>query len=294
MEDKQETMDVSNIMSDLAIIEPPKLDVRNLPTRKVRYIVDSRDRNTDVYPSPSKYKIKLHEAITDVVKAELTVSDFKFNDYNVTVNNNILHTASEEIVLPVGRYDGAGLAQMLTDNTPFTVTHNAYTDKLTFESAAAETLRFRNPVERRIGNEDFVHPYLNKSVGAVLGFGRNDYELEAGAPLEAPYRVSLSDENYIVMYMQPAKVYSSYNNATHDCFAVINKSETTTLGLIMHGGPDSAVYKSFRPPIASFSTLSFKFTDYHGNLYDFQNKEHRFEIVFTCLRQTRCYNEIFN
>ena len=291
---EQAGLDVPSVMSNRAIIEPPKLDVRNLPTRKVRYVIDSRDRNTDIYPSPSKYQIKLHEALTDVVKAELTVSDFKFNDYNVTTNHHVLHTATEDIALPIGRYDGPGLAAMLTEQTPFTVSYSPVTDKLTFVSDAAETLRFRDPVQKRIGEESFVHPYLKGSVGRVLGFDCKDYALEAGTPLEAPFRVSLSDENYIVMYMRQAKVYSSYNNAVHECFAILNKSETTTLGLIMHGGPDSAVYKSFRPPVASFSTLAFKFTDHDGNLYDFQNKEHRFEIVFTCMRQTRSYNEIFN
>lgn len=283
---------MSNLLASKAIIEPPKIDSRDLPTRRIRYIIDSRDRNIELYPSPSKYKLKLDEPLTDVVKAELTVSDFKFNDYNITANNNVLHAESGEYSLPLGRYDGPALAQTLTDVTPFTVTYNSVRDKLTFVADAADRLMFKSTESRQFDQETFVKVYPPKSAGRVLGFDINNYDLEAGVDLEAPYRLYLSDENFIIMYMQLAKVYFSQNNKIHNCFAVLNKSETSTHGLIMHAGADVA--KTFRPPLPNLGTLSFKFTDYEGNLYDFQNKEHRFEIVFTCLRQTRCYNEIFN
>ena len=293
MEEKGK-FDTSDLFASKAIVDPPKIDHRDLPTKKIRYIIDSRDRNTALYPNPAKYSLKLDEGLTDVVKAELTVSDFKFNNYNVNSNNCVLHATSGEYTLPSGRYDGPALAQTLTEITPFTVTYNSVRDKLSFTSASADKLLFKSDTQRQFDQESFIDAYRSKSVGRVLGFDIADYELAPGSALEAPYRISLSDENFIVMYMRQAKVYFSQNNKVHNCFAILNKSETSTHGLIMHGGSDSTTSKGFRPPIPNLSTLAFKFTDYDGNLYDFQNKEHRFEIVFTCLRQTRCYNEIFN
>ena len=150
--------------------------------------------------------------------------------------------------------------------------------------------RFKNDEQGRYDLDNFVNEYPNKSVGKLLGFSIDNYILTANTPLEAPYMIDLETETYIIMYMQQAKMYQSKNNKAHNAFAIINKMENNSNGLVMY---NNNVMKSFNPAIANLSNLVFKFCDYKGNLYDFQNREHRFEIVFTCFKQTRCYNEIF-
>lgn len=280
-----------NLYDENAIIAPPKLKPSDLPVRKYRYIIDSRDRNANVYPNPAKYTIKLDEGLTDVISAELILTDFKFNEYNVTRYNNVLYTVSgTEYVLPHGVYIGETIASALTDTTPFTVTYNGTNRKLTFTSDTDVVLKFKADSPKRYDMDTFVDVYPNNSMGKLLGFGVDNYELTAGASFEAPYSVDLENEHYIIMYMQQAKTYQSKNNTAHNAYAIINKLESTSNGLVMF---NNAVSKSFNPPIANLTNLVFKFCDYHGNLYDFQNKEHRFEIVFTSLKQTRSYNEIF-
>lgn len=279
------------LLDENAIITPPKINTKDIPIRKYKYIIDSRDRNINVYPDPAKYTIKLDEGLTDVVSAELILTDFKFNDYNVNKYNNVLHTDTHNYTIPLGTYDGVSMASTLTSLIPaLTVTFDDISSKLTFVSSVNMELKFKDDEQRRYDFDNFVNDYPTNSVGKLLGFAIDNYELTASAPLEAPFMIDLETENYIIMYMQQAKVYQSKNNKAHNAFAIINKMENNSNGLVMF---NNNVTKSFNPAIANLSNLIFKFCDYKGNLYDFQNREHRFEIVFTCFKQTRCYNEIF-
>jgi len=279
------------LMDQKAIITPPKIPFKDIPTRKHRYIIDSRDRNKKLYPTQSAYQIHMDESLTDVVSAELVLTDFKFNNYNITSHNNILHTSIGDFELRQGVQTGVSLSNELTDTTPFIVTFDPITEKLTITSIETVTLKFKSDRQRQYDYDHRIDVYKEKSVGKVLGFGIEDYELDANVPLEAPYPVDLESANYIIMYMQQAKNFKSKNNNAHDCFAIINKLENSSNGLVMY---ENNVKKFFNPPIADLKKLVFKFCDYEGNLYDFQNKDHRFEIIFTTLKQTRCYNEIFN
>lgn len=209
----------------------------------------------------------------------------------MNTHNNVLHTDSQDYTIPLGTYDGVSIASTLTSLIPqMTVTFNDISSKLTFLSSINMEFRFKNDEQGRYDLDNFVNEYPNKSVGKLLGFSIDNYILTANTPLEAPYMIDLETETYIIMYMQQAKMYQSKNNKAHNAFAIINKMENNSNGLVMY---NNNVMKSFNPAIANLSNLVFKFCDYKGNLYDFQNREHRFEIVFTCFKQTRCYNEIF-
>lgn len=274
-----------------AIIVPPKFKTSDLPIRKYRYIIDSRDRNKTLYNDPAKYTIKLDEGLTDVVSAELILTDFKFNEYNINKYNNTIHALSgDTFVLPHGVYNGQTIATQLTTIPQFTVTFNDITKKLTFSSSIDTTLMFKSNTPEKYDMDTFTDVYPTGSMGKLLGFGIDNYEMFANTPLEAPFTIDLETENYIIMYMQQAKTYQSKNNNAHNSYAIINKLENTSNGIVMF---DNVIKKSFNPPIANLTNLKFKFCDYQGNTYDFQNKEHRFEILFTSLKQTRSYNEIF-
>nr|QOI90413.1 hypothetical protein HWQ62_00277 [Pyramimonas orientalis virus] len=278
------------LLDEHAIITPPTTNPKDIPVRRYKYTIDSRDRNTNIYKNPAKYTLKLDEAITDVTKVELLLTDFKFNNYNIHKYNNILHTSIADYEISSGVYDGPTLATELESATPFNVSFNELTKKFSFTYGTTVTLNFKSSEQRRYDMDTSVDTYPLNSIGKVIGFDIDEYILDPATPLTPPYPVDLETENYIVMFMQQAKVYQSKNNNIHNCFAIINKLESTSDGIVMI---DNAISKTFNPPIASLSNLVFKFCDREGNLYDFQNKDHRFELVFTSLKQTRCYNEIF-
>lgn len=281
-------VDPSQLFIDKAIIKPPEVEYKNLPVRKIRYCIDSRDRNYTQYPSPSKYVLDTEEMLKDIVQVDLTLADFQFNDYNITTNNNILHTSLGNYEIPPGVYDAELLADKLTESTPFMVEHNTISDKFTFTATEDVTLIFQKDNSVRYDLSSYMNVYPENSIGKVLGFPVSKVELVANKPLEATYRIDLKAENYIVMYLTPAKVFSSKNNKIHNCFAIINKGDT-------EGWTNDTVIasKRFNPCLPNMNKLNIKFCDRDGKLYDFQNKEHRMEIVFTCLKQTVGYNGIF-
>lgn len=281
-------VDPSQLFIDNAIIKPPEVDYKNLPVRKIRYCIDSRDRNHTLYPSPSKYVLDTEEMLKDIVQVELTLADFPFNDYTITTNNNILHTSVDNYEIPPGIYDGEVLADTLSQITPFTVEYNVITDKLSFTSTEDTTLIFQKPDLVRYDLNSEMNVYPENSIGKALGFPVSTIELVANEPLEANFRVNLRAENYIVMYLSPSKVFSSKNNNLLNCFAIINKGDT-------EGWANDTVISSkrFHPCLPNLNKLNVKFCDRDGKPYDFQNKDHRMEIVFTCLKQTVGYNGIF-
>ena len=284
---KIEIMNNDDTYINKAIIKPPETDFKNLPTRKIRYIVDSRDRNYNMFPSPSKYIINTEEVIRDIVKVDLLLSDFKFNDYNVTKYNNVLLIDSNSYTIPEGKYNAQELCDKINEITSIEVVYDSITDKFTFKGDR-NILKFKSDIQERY-DETMVDVYEENSIGKTLGFPIDNYELNTDG-IEAPYRVNLNSENYIVMYMAPTKVYQSKNNKVLNAFAIINNEESN--GLFTNGN-ETLASKSFNPRLPTFDKLSFKFCDRKGNLYDFQNKEHRMVFVFTCLRQTISYNGIF-
>lgn len=272
-----------------AIIKPPETDFKNLPTKKIRYIIDSRDRNYNLYPLPSKYSIDTEETIHDIVKVDLVLTDFKFNDYNITKNNNILHLDSNIYTIPEGRYTAEELSNKINEIvTQLTVTYDNIRDKFTIKNNGS-ILKFKSNTQERYDHM-MIDVYPNNSIGKVLGFSIDNYVLNL-VGIEAPYRVSLESENYFLMFMRPTKLYQSKNNSVTNAFAIINKDEGN--GFFIKGN-ETIASKSFNPRMPTFNKLCFKFCDRKGNLYDFQNKEHKMILIFTCLRQTVSYNGIYN
>ena len=280
---------MEDVLEDHAIIIPPKLEQINLPKRKYKYIIDSRDRNTDRYPNPARYDINLDEEITDVLSIELLVSDFKFNTNNVTRNNCIFHMNELEYVIPCGLYTGEEIAEAIKQLTSIDVKYHSITHKITIISNEGCELNFQNEIDKKL-DDVFVKTYNDKSIARLLGFEAKTYTLGAGEHIEAPYTVDLEPDSYITMYLQKAKNYLSQNPKANHAYAIITRNDTRTQGINIYNG---TTVKYFNPPIPSLKNLSFKFFDYDGNLYDFENKNHRMELLFTCFRQTRCYNEIF-
>ena len=287
-EEKNEPMINLNaqILREHALIKPPEVDNKS-HVKRIRYIVDSRDRNTNMYPDPAKYTINTEQTIRDIVKVELILTDFPFNDYNITQYNNVLHTSSGIFPIPPGKYTPPELAETITSLTPITVIYDSIKDKFILQGDGI-VVKFLDDLQERY-DDTLINVYPLNSIGKVLGFVKNNFELYNVTGIEAQYRVDLRSEDYIVMYMRPAKVYKSKNNKVMDAFAVINKEESN--GMIKNG--DLVSSKGFNPTLPTFDNLSFKFCDREGNLYDFQNKDHRMEFLFTCLSQTVSYTGIF-
>jgi hypothetical protein len=169
------------------------------------------------------------------------------------------------------------------------------TDYIDFESDIDE--RYRHPaydpnesLGESIGTEKYyipIYTYRENTIAQVLGFDAIEYEVPTDT--ECPFPLNLNARpNYIIMYLGRTKLYFSQNNKAHQSFAIIrpsNKENVVKLG-------NELITKVYNPPI-DMKKMDFKFVDYNGRLYDFQNQEHSFELKVKCFKQTPKYNNIF-
>ena len=280
------------LFEEHAIIQPPDFKSVNIPKRKFKYIIDSRDRNTKRYPNPAKYTLHLDHNINDVTMIQIYLLDIPFNNYNITRYNNILHIGTDEYTITPGNYSPSTLVEALNNALSgiATITYNDVTEKIKFIPLGTVEVKCKSPTKKKYDDDNFIDKYMNDSIGKVLGFGIENYEINANEEFEAPYTLNLKPDNYMTMYIATAKNYYSINTHAHEAFAVINNQSNGNLNIVS----EELMKKSYYPALPSMKTFSIKFKDYHGNLYDFQNKEHRFEIIFTCFKQTRSYNDIFD
>ena len=142
-----------------------------------------------------------------------------------------------------------------------------------------------------LGTETYYipfHTYRENTIAQVLGFDAIDYEVTT-TEFFCPFPLNLNARpNYIIMYLGRTKLYFSQNNKAHQSFAIIrpsNKENVVKLG-------NELITKVYNPPI-DMKKMDFKFVDYNGRLYDFQNQEHSFELKVKCFKQTPKYNNIF-
>ena len=74
-----------HVNNNRVLKELPNID--NLESKKtVIYMIDSRDRNTDIYPDPSNYEIELNDEFNNVKELELL--SIQMSDYVYSINNN--------------------------------------------------------------------------------------------------------------------------------------------------------------------------------------------------------------
>ena len=116
--DKQ--MEIVTPTYDQHIIKPPDRN-KTHRQRSKRLIVDSRERNMELYPDPSRYILDIEHEYRDVISVELSQAQIPNSFYNIYHNigpngtlhaNNILHlnlTTTEGILsknfeLPTGKY----------------------------------------------------------------------------------------------------------------------------------------------------------------------------------------------
>lgn len=271
-----------NVFLSKAVIQPPENSDKHYRVKHV--LIDSRDRNYLRYPSPSKYEIEFNEAFLNVYSIELTVSNFPFNDYNITEYNNILTVNDKEYSIEPGKYTAIQLIEALNSALNANVfTYNNVSGKLSINAGPdALTFKCKSDIQNSIS-------YKENSIAKVLGFDIDDYTISDNNTIELPNPINLSPyADYIAMYIQRAKLYVCSNNNLHDSFAIIRPSKDERY--TMYG--DDIKVKVFNPPI-DIKKINFSFKDYDGHPYDFQNKEHSFELKISCHKLQPKYLNIF-
>lgn len=268
-----------------AIIKPPgNFEFVDNDKKYTRVVVDSFYRDQTSYPNQNDYYFVFDDDINDVASAKMISIDVPMSSYLINSYFNTLWVTvggGGEVTVPLtqGNYSAADLATMMQTRlnatvvgTTFTVSYTASTDKFTFSALTNFTLNFAN-------KKNGLH--------ALLGFKNQDYA-SAGNQIIAPYRCNLEFNNYIVMCIDSFDNNKSNAKPLNKSFAVISK-QYRSLNL----ADDPNIVKNFNPPLARLAKIHITFFDRYGNPYDFQNMDHRFELLFHSFKQKRKYQNIF-
>lgn len=275
-----------------ALIVPPQPGSTEPPTKKTRIVIDSKDRDCALFPDPNEYTITFDDDIDDVltvqlINADIPMSMYLVNKYFDTLDV-VVNGSSYEMKLRNGDFDEPSLATMIQNqmNTyiadTFNVTYDAVVDKYTFLSKTPFTF-------------DFSKRKKSGSMHYMLGFRPKEYNSissnDATYPykIEADFRKNFEYNNCVIMNIEQLDINKSPTNVMNKSFAVISKKYKD-----LNMSDDPSLIKFLTPPIPHLMKLRISFKDRFGNDYDFQNKDHRFELMFTSLRQKTKYLGIFN
>ena len=297
-----DTFDFANSV----VIKPDESGVDENKKMNVKYtkiVIDSRDRNTNIYPNPSSYTINLEEIIDDIFIAELLIANVPFSEHVVCDSNNIMKFIVDNIYevnvkITNRNYDETQLAEEFTsvlnsnqtsinNSLTFNVIYNKFTNKYTFTCNLPFVIIASDRVEKDYNGND-ENKYTTNSTSKLLGFGKEKYysNFDIVHSIEAPFVRNFNDSNYIALHIDQFSVNKSISSVTNKSFAILSKAYT--LQSFISAG--AYVKKFFPQPIAKLSKLTIKLYDVDGNLYNFQNKDHRLELMLHSYKHTRAYN----
>lgn len=270
-----------------ALIKPPS-DYKGDNEKYTRIIIDSKNRDINLFPNPNSYELNFDDEFIDLISAQLIYMNMPFTNYLInkyfnTLNityNNINYT----VILTNGNYaDDKFLlhvqAQLdsVIGSGLITISYITATDSYSFTANSASF------------SFNFIGHVNNLAM--LLGFNNNkNYTASGSGPyvLTAPYRRNFNYNNYIIMDIEQFDILKSPDKDLNKSFAIIPQNY---INLNLY---DNANYiKKFSPPIPRLTKLYVKIYDRFGNPYDFQNQDHHFELLLSSYKQKRKYTNIF-
>lgn len=286
-----QSQNITNIDDDdyikYGVIKPPQEFFKD-NLKYTRIVIDSRVRDPILYPLQNDYYTQFDEDYTDILSAQLVYIDIPFSKYLVNQYFNSLNITyngtTYNVVLPTGDYTDASFltAMQSSLNTnigsgAITITYNALLDNYTFTST---------------NNFGFNFQDQKNSLGMLLGFNINkNYVANSGASyvLNSEFRRNFKYNNYIIFNIDQFDLLKSADSILNKSYATIPDNYDS-----LNISDKPQYIKIFSPPIPRLVKLHLQFSDRFGNPYDFQNQDHRFEILLTSFKQKRKYGSIFS
>lgn len=262
----------------------PNMESTLNSTRVTNFVINSLDRDTSRFPSPSYYEITLDEAVHDVVSMQLVAADVPFVAYTISLLNNALSIVLPNgsvlgCVIPTGDYVGDTLASAVTtaflpSSIAFTLnaSYSSLTDNITVTGSTPFQLVFS-----KIGSCALQLGFMVGSVNASVPSASSTINT-----VTAPFRMNHHYNPAIILSILPASVNTSVNQTVNQSFAIL-----TPMRSALSAASDVLAKKFFHPPIPRFSRITLTFTNYDGSPVDFQNHDHRLELMFISLRSAK-------
>lgn len=217
-------------------------------------------------------------------------NEFSFEDLNTGIEKSFRIENGDYNSIDEIKDELNAKAADSTISAPFRFETNYKQQKLILVTSSAVPTKIivKGPLQRKNDYEQLSLTYKSKLM-KLLGFDLEDHELDLNLNNEytLPYKVDLRKDEYIIMNLGKSSVNYSENTHSNKSFALIKKDDLANKFI------DANYKKYYNPPVPALSTLDISFTDYDGNLYDFQNQDHLIELEFCCFKNQRKYTDIY-
>lgn len=264
------------------------------------FVINSRDRNTATYPSPSEYRIELRQNYIDVVSVELINAAIPLTFYNVNTSNNIVEY--EEVdgtiiraTVPVGNYPDittllfattSSMTAASSNGAVYSSSVNSLTGKVTLISNGANSsifnlVFFGQPILDNTSSRDRPQ-YAPNSIAEMLGFGPLDYS--GDLMYQATSLPNMTPEPNIYLHVRELELLESNNSNVHNAFAMINLGSEDNYGKFIYFAPEDPLryIKVFSPPKGKLAYLTISFRNEQGDLIDFNGVNHSLTFSILC------------
>lgn len=254
-----------------------------------RVVVDSRDRDVTAYPDPASYTVPLEDPIEDVDSIELlniwlpaaAAPASRVNARNNVFAVSVGNLTDVEVSLTPGAYTDAALANHVASSfnaalSPYVFAVTASADSV-FTITCATTQFY---VDAKYRSAQLLGLRFGRQASSYAG---GQYRLQGAGP-----SVTFRD-NYAVMDLNACNVLSSFNNVVNRTFAIVPILDGSNNGRYNLADTDcnTPIKKTFTPPIARYSKVIVSFRDSEGELFNFQNQDHWFELMIRSHKQRK-------
>jgi hypothetical protein len=267
----------------------------------IKYFVDSRSRNKDLYTYSYKFQIKLDEPYRKVKAIELTNININLNDrylihkYNkyFTIQFLNLNQEIETVNLQIdeGDYELGNFYEDLSDNKYNSTLYlgnkiisiiNDYLNTREFNHIDCnyEIIDINNKfIFNNFNNKKILFPSINgDSLSHILGFKPDIYyDTTSFSFIISDYSVNFNKEKYGLLYINDYKNIYSNKNSIINSFYIIQSNDNNNVLCSLNKN-----IKYFNPVEEYIDKLNIKLIDYYGNYINLNNKNFSFELIFYC------------
>ena len=258
-------MSIYNPTYDQFIIKPPE---RNKTHGRIsdKLVIDSRDRDTIIYPKPNKYRYNIKDEYKDIISVELVLADIPNSVYNINEGNNqiILNSGDDatklenciKFTLPVGEYTNqrfldvlngskGNLFEIFTDTSNNGAYFNFYEDPDTNLIKIQSNKPFSFNLDYDIGdkfikcNQGDINKYYESigynSIDRTLGFDRKLHTAEQkfngnSANNELPPSVTITAVSSSLPTVDGFTVYEITTDNSVDVRQIYSKGDYIEIG----------------------------------------------------------------
>ncbi len=276
-------------------------------------IVDSAQRNRDMYENPGSYTLDLPKIYTDVISVELMQANIPHSSYTVSSRNNTLTFRFDDT-------DGGAALNTITASTTTLVTGNYTATTLATELARAmnsvnilrtapdatfsvtydpiiQRFKITGPSKRVNGTTTQAHKTFQFVSGvkygadSIIGLGVSSVNSSAntgqGDTLTLPYNATMRPDRYIILSIDGMNRCDGNSAALANSFCVIPVDFSTSDGdfTLKNGDTidnDTYIYH-YTEPLPKLAKLRISFYAPDGSIYDFNGRDHFLVFEITCL-----------